>query len=71
MRCALARADPDFVGIDLEGAPSGYSARPRAASSRACSRAIAWRSIDRSPLDPKTARRARVQQARALKRGKS
>ena len=65
-----ARADPAFAGIDLEGAPIGVFGAPacREQPLQPGDRVEIYRPL---ALDPKAARRARVQQARALKRGKS
>jgi uncharacterized protein len=65
-----AGADPAFVGIDLEGAPIGVFGAPacREQPLYAGDRVEIYRPL---ALDPKAARRARVQQARALKSRKS
>jgi hypothetical protein len=65
-----AGADPVFVGIDLEAAPIGVFGAParREQPLHPGDRVEIYRPL---ALDPKAARRARVQQARALKRGKS
>jgi len=59
-----ARADPAFVGIDLEGSPVGVFGAPahREQPLRPGDRVEIYRPL---ALDPKAARRARVQQARA------
>jgi putative ubiquitin-RnfH superfamily antitoxin RatB of RatAB toxin-antitoxin module len=65
-----AGADPAFVGIDLEGSPIGVfgaSAR-REQPLNPGDRVEIYRPL---ALDPKAARRVRVQQARALKSRKS
>jgi len=61
-----ASADPAFGGIDLEGAPIGVfgAAARREQPLRAGDRVEIYRPL---ALDPKAARRARVQQARARK----
>jgi putative ubiquitin-RnfH superfamily antitoxin RatB of RatAB toxin-antitoxin module len=65
-----AGADPAFVGVDLEGAPIGVFGVParREQPLYPGDRVEIYRPL---ALDPKAARRARVQQARALKREKS
>jgi uncharacterized protein len=65
-----AGADPAFVGIDLDGAPIGVFGAParREQPLYPGDRVEIYRPL---ALDPKAARRARVQQARALKSGKS
>jgi putative ubiquitin-RnfH superfamily antitoxin RatB of RatAB toxin-antitoxin module len=64
-----AGADPAFAGVDLDGSPIGVfgvlARRERALYPG--DRVEIYRPL---ALDPKAARRARVQQARALKRGK-
>ncbi len=62
----LAGADPAFVGIELEGAPIGvFGARARREQPlQPGDRVEIYRPL---ALDPKSARRARVQQARAAK----
>jgi putative ubiquitin-RnfH superfamily antitoxin RatB of RatAB toxin-antitoxin module len=62
-----ACADPAFMGIDLEGAPFGVFGVParREQPLYPGDRVEIYRPL---ALDPKAARRARVQQARALKR---
>lgn len=65
-----AGADPAFVGIDIEGSPIGVFGAParREQPLHPGDRVEIYRPL---ALDPKAARRARVQQARALKSGKS
>jgi putative ubiquitin-RnfH superfamily antitoxin RatB of RatAB toxin-antitoxin module len=65
-----ASADPAFSGIDLEGSPIGVFGAPARREQRLSpgDRVEIYRPL---ALDPKAARRARVQQARALKGGKS
>ena len=65
-----AGADPAFVGVDLEGAPIGVFGVParREQPLYPGDRVEIYRPL---ALDPKAARRARVQQARALKSQKS
>lgn len=65
-----AGADPAFVGIDVEGSPIGVFGAParREQPLHPGDRVEIYRPL---ALDPKAARRARVQQARALKRSKS
>jgi putative ubiquitin-RnfH superfamily antitoxin RatB of RatAB toxin-antitoxin module len=65
-----ANADSAFAGIDLEGSPIGVFGRParREQPLHPGDRVEIYRPL---ALDPKAARRARVQQARALKSGKS
>lgn len=61
-----AGADPAFVGIDLEGSPIGVFGAParREQPLRAGDRVEIYRPL---AVDPKAARRARVQQARAVR----
>jgi uncharacterized protein len=65
-----AGADPAFVGIDLEGSPIGVFGAParREQPLNPGDRVEIYRPL---ALDPKAARRVRVQQARALKSRKS
>ena len=65
-----ASADPAFAGIDLDGSPIGVfgTHARREQPLHPGDRVEIYRPL---ALDPKAARRARVQQARALKRGKS
>jgi putative ubiquitin-RnfH superfamily antitoxin RatB of RatAB toxin-antitoxin module len=65
-----AAADAAFVGIDLKGAPIGVFGAPARREQPLCpgDRVEIYRPLT---LDPKAARRARVQQARALRSGKS
>jgi uncharacterized protein len=65
-----AGADPAFVGIDLEGSPIGVFGAParRDQPLNPGDRVEIYRPL---ALDPKAARRVRVQQARALKSRKS
>jgi uncharacterized protein len=65
-----AGSDPAFMGVDLEGSPVGVFGAParREQALRPGDRVEVYRPL---ALDPKAARRARVQQARALKSGKS
>jgi putative ubiquitin-RnfH superfamily antitoxin RatB of RatAB toxin-antitoxin module len=65
-----ASADPAFSGVDLEGSPIGVFGAParREQPLYPGDRVEIYRPL---ALDPKAARRARVQQSRALKRGKS
>jgi putative ubiquitin-RnfH superfamily antitoxin RatB of RatAB toxin-antitoxin module len=64
-----AVADPAFVGIDIDGSPVGVFGAParREQPLHPGDRVEIYRPL---ALDPKAARRARVQQARALKSGK-
>ena len=64
-----AGADPAFAGIDLERSPIGVfgAAARREQPLRPGDRVEIYRPL---ALDPKAARRARVQQARALRSGK-
>jgi putative ubiquitin-RnfH superfamily antitoxin RatB of RatAB toxin-antitoxin module len=61
-----ACADPAFAGIDVDGAPIGVFGTPARREQRLHpgDRVEIYRPL---ALDPKTARRARVKQARALK----
>jgi putative ubiquitin-RnfH superfamily antitoxin RatB of RatAB toxin-antitoxin module len=65
-----AGADPVFSGIDLAGSPVGVfgAAARREQPLHPGDRVEIYRPL---ALDPKTARRARVQQARALRSGRS
>jgi putative ubiquitin-RnfH superfamily antitoxin RatB of RatAB toxin-antitoxin module len=62
-----ACADPAFAGIDLDGSPIGVFGAParREQPLHPGDRVEIYRPL---ALDPKAARRARVEQARALKR---
>jgi uncharacterized protein len=62
----VAGADPAFMGVDLEGSPVGVFGAParREQPLRPGDRVEIYRPL---ALDPKAARRARVQQARAQK----
>jgi putative ubiquitin-RnfH superfamily antitoxin RatB of RatAB toxin-antitoxin module len=64
-----AGADQAFVGIDIEGSPIGVFGAParREQPLHPGDRVEIYRPL---ALDPKAARRARVQQARALRSGK-
>jgi uncharacterized protein len=63
-----ACADPAFAAIDVEGSPIGVFGTParREQPLHPGDRVEIYRPL---ALDPKAARRARVKQARALKRG--
>jgi putative ubiquitin-RnfH superfamily antitoxin RatB of RatAB toxin-antitoxin module len=65
-----AGADPAFAGIDLEGAPIGVFGAPARREQALCpgDRVEIYRPL---ALDPKAARRARVQKSRAGKSGKA
>ncbi len=64
-----ADADPAFAGIDIEGSPVGVFGAParREQPLHPGDRVEIYRPL---ALDPKAARRARVQQARGLRSGK-
>jgi len=64
-----AVADPAFEGIDIEGSPIGVfgATARREQPLHPGDRVEIYRPL---ALDPKAARRARVQQARALRSGK-
>jgi putative ubiquitin-RnfH superfamily antitoxin RatB of RatAB toxin-antitoxin module len=64
-----ASADPAFAGIDIEGSPVGVFGAParREQPLHPGDRVEIYRPL---ALDPKAARRARVQQARAIRSGK-